>query len=388
MSLHRETPYAIESIIRDLYGTLSEEMRFEQPLRRLAAVFRSEVSGLHTEDFGAHQSQLTIIGSVDTEEFNEVCNDYSKRWSGRNLWMERSLDGFLQQGYQRGAAVVSEKELSGSSYYRHFLKPLEIHHGLGICIWQDNHLNMAVASFHRGPHSPDFDEQDIARIAQLRPHLINAYTIYRRFALLECTAMSLRSCFERAPLGMLLLDKEGRLLESNTVGDDLLATAAVRRGRDGRLLFANHSVRQGFNEAICALVNAVAPPRSLVIPSAESHTSQQLVMHLCAASHRSWGGLPPDTHILAFIASLQPGQTSALAVNILRHVLGLTPTEARVALLLREHGDAGPVAQELGLTIGTVRSHLKSTHEKLGIRRNTELLIRVERLLGSTPIPA
>lgn len=387
MAKLRRAATSIEAHIRNLYGSLSEEMRFEQALHRLGEAFRSQISGLHCEDFGAHHGRLTLVGNVSTEEYAGFSQAYSTRWSGQNLWMERSLDGFLHQGYQYGDAVVSERELRQSSYYRHFLKPLDIRHGLGVCVWRDEDLNMAVASFHRGHGEKCFNVDDAAIVQQLRPHLVNAYAIYRRIARLQQAALSLRACFERAPLGMLLFDVEGRLIESNAAGDELLSLAAVRRGRDGRLLFTVPEVRRQFNDAIKAFANPLAPARSLALESKAIQAGRRLVLHLCAVPSNSWCGLPPLTRILGFIAALQPGRSDALHRNIVRQVLGLSPAQACVALALRELGDAGLVAQSMGTTLNTVRSHLKSIHAKLNISRNGELLQMIERLLGNLPTP-
>src|SRR5690606_15549029 len=111
----------------------------------------------------------------------------------------RSLEGFRSQGWQHGEAVVGDAELRASAYYRHFLKPLDVRHGLGICIWSGGPLDMAVASFHRGHGDRGFDAEDWKLVEQVRPHLVNAYAIHRRIARLEESLTSFRACFDRAP---------------------------------------------------------------------------------------------------------------------------------------------------------------------------------------------
>lgn len=372
-------------MLQDLYGSLCEEVRFEQPLHRLGALFGSSISGLHTEDFGAHRGRLTLVGDVSSEEYLEFTQAYTHRWNGQNLWMERSVEGFLQQGYQIGDAVVGEAELRSSSYYRHFLKPLDIRHGMGINIWRDDRLNMAVASFHRGHGDEAFDAQDAVLIGHVRPHLANAYAIYRRFAHLQDATASLRACFDRTPLGMLLLDADGRVLEANASGDALLSNGTLRRGIDGRLAFGSVRMQQQFSDALQRCLGPQAPPQSLSFAEPGAGAAQQRVLHLCSVPGGVSGGMPARARVLVFVATMQAGAADAMARDIVRQVLGLSPTEARVVLALREHGDTGLVAQSLGLTVSTVRSHIKSIHGKLDIRRNNELLLLVERLLGSRP---
>lgn len=390
MSTRAKARPALDGLIRGLYGSLSEEVHFANSLHSLGKAFRSHLTGLHAEDFGAHRGRVTLVGDISASEYLDFNESYSNRWNGQNLWMERSLDGFLTQGYQHGEAVVSDRELRESPYYRHALKPIDIRYGLGIQIWRNDHLDLAVASFHRGHGDRGFDADDFALVNQVRPHLVNAYAIYRRLARLEDATASLRTAFDRAPLGMLVLDVDGRVLESNAAAEKWLPLAGVARSkRDGRLGFAATRLQQRYDEAVKMLAGAlVAPPHSLpldaVDPSQASRTGR-FVLHLCAVPLGAVSGARPGARILGFIAELQPEQADALAENILRQVLGFTSTEARVVLALRRQSDVAAAAQALGLQPTTVRSHLRSIHARLGIGRTAELLLLIERLIGSVP---
>lgn len=376
---------SLDTLIGELYGSLSEQVRFDESLHRLGAVFRSHISALHTEDFGAHRGRVTFVGQVSEKEYLELHQIYNDRWSGQNLWMERSLAGFIEQGYQHGDAVVSRRELVQSPYYRHFLKPLDIRHGLGIPIWRDDKLNMAVASFHRGHGDKGFDAVDFALIAQIRPHLVNAYAIYRRLARLEGELHSLRASLDLASLGVLLFDADGHLLEINAAAERLLlARENICSRHQGRLRFASPATQCAFTHAVKRMnANATSPPESLLV--APDEDGPRLVIHLCTLPTGMLGDLNPRARVLAFVAELQPDQRDALAANILQRLLGLSQTEARLLLALHQHVDVGAAAQSLGIGINTARTHLKHIHAKLGIARNGDLLLIVERLIGSLP---
>lgn len=375
-------------LLRDFYGSLSDDVGFEQPLQVIGRAFRSHISGLHSESYGNRSGSLTLSGEVNRREFSGLSEAYSQRWTGQNLWMERSLEGFQRQGYQHGDAIVSGAELTASAYYRHFLKPLDIRHGMGIQVWNDGDLNMAVVSIHRGHRDPGFMETDIQLIGQLRPHIVNAYAIYRRLAKLERELHSLRASFEHSPLGMLALDAGGHVLESNAAAEKLLlARAGIARGREDRLIFASPATQMLYREAMQRMIGPAIPaPESLPL-KASSHVgaAHGLVMHLCALPAHRVSGMHQHTRVLAFVAELDGGQRDALAAEIVRRVLGLTPMEARIALAQREHVDAAAIAVALALTVQTVRSHLKSIFRKLHITRSGELLMIVERLVGSVP---
>lgn len=386
MEHHRKKP-SLNAVVRELYASLGERMQLDEPLHRLGAIFGSHISGLHVEDFGAHRGRLTLAGDVGSHEFLELSQAYSNRWNGQNLWMERSLDGFRSQGWQHGDAVVGSGELRASAYYRHFLKPLDIRHGLGICIWNGGPLKMAVASFHRGHRGRGFDADDLKAVDEVRPHLVNAYAIYRRLARLEGSLVSFRACFDRATLGILMLTADGQLLEANAAAHDGLAKAGIRITREHKLALPP-TLQRRYVELLRVLAAPhTASAQSLVVECAcqEDAAPHRVVLHLCALPTDALHGASAGTRVLAFLAELQPGQSQALDESVLRQTLGLTPMEARVALALRRHIDVAATARALNLSPNTVRTHLRSLHGHLGMRRTSEIVQLVDRLIGSLP---
>ena len=69
----------------------------------------------------------------------------------------------------------------------------------------------------------------------------------------------------------------------------------------------------------------------------------------------------------------------------LQQAFGLTPAEARTAALVGSGLAPQDVADQIGLTVGTIRSELKSIFEKLGISRQSELAALVTRLAVLRP---
>ncbi|GAA4417876.1 hypothetical protein GCM10023169_06800 [Georgenia halophila] len=66
----------------------------------------------------------------------------------------------------------------------------------------------------------------------------------------------------------------------------------------------------------------------------------------------------------------------------------LTPRELEVLRVLRQHSGAVPVAEALGLSVNTVKSHLRSVYAKLGVASRSAALRRAAELEGSNLITA
>ncbi|MCK9490107.1 MAG: hypothetical protein M0Q42_12090 [Xanthomonadales bacterium] len=386
----KRAPIRLGQLLHGLYSALHEGTGFEQPLRLAAAAFRSHMSGLHSEDFNTGRGSLTLIGSLSQDDYLAYAEAYSRRWSGQNLWIERSLDGFLGQGFQHGEAVVSEQELVTSPYYRHFLRPLDVHYGMGINIGGGDPGKLVLASFHRDRNDHGFDDGDIALIKALRPHLINAHAIHQRIQQAEDGHRSLQALCDHARLGMILVDSEGHLRHCNPSALAQLERRAVLAAGGCRRSGLTESFRRRLVSAIAQLFADPACAPSIRIDAGGAGAGGQtpgcaLVLHLHPLPPQFHGRQGQAPHVLGFLSELDPAADTASVLPMITAVLGLTAGEARVALALRERPDVEHCAHVLGITLSTARSHLKRIYQKLGISRQGELLLIVERCLHSRP---
>ena len=91
-------------------------------------------------------------------------------------------------------------------------------------------------------------------------------------------------------------------------------------------------------------------------------------------------GLFDEPRVLLDIAGL--GLDSLPGPHFLRRVLGLTATEAEVALALACGATASAIARDRAVSLETVRSHLKTIFAKTGTRRQATLVALVLQLRG------
>lgn len=379
---------SVDAIVRDLFGSLSEDVSFRPCLRAVAPAFRSHITALHHEELLVRASGLEMMGEVDGEEFQRLAGDYSERWLGKNLWIERGIDMLMTRGYGVGDENVGAGELLQSEYFRHFLRPIDIRHGLGINVQSDGVASLAILSVNRSEGAGEFTTDELRLVAALRPHLVNAYAICRRLVQLRREADGLRAGFDCNPLGMLVLDAEGRVLERNAEAARLLRSAAgICCGAGGVLHFRDPAVQARFRAEVAGLMDERLPPHpaTLVVSAGGAASSPGLALHLCAFPAHSVPVLRRGGRLLAFLCELSPQAEHTLAATVLRAAFGFTPMEAEVVLRLHEHHDPAHAAQCLGLAVSTVRSHLKHVFRKTGATGQVELLRRVDRVLGSLP---
>jgi DNA-binding CsgD family transcriptional regulator len=197
----------------------------------------------------------------------------------------------------------------------------------------------------------------------------------------RCDASITGCVLERLAQAVVLVDSRGTVSALNerataivTQGDGLLISRGVLRCRclaDTAVLhrlIAHVAQRNGRGEGgtRCGLrIQRLAGRRPLTA----------LVAGLRCKSARR------DGEAVIAVLATDPEHTPAIEVQMLRDWYGLTPAEARVAMLLASGLSVDGIVERLGIGANTARTHLKSIFAKTDTRRQGELI----RLLLSSP---
>ena len=202
----------IDRLVSELYGGLAEDTSLMPCLQGLSKLMRSHITGLRRENIETRKATFVICGDTSAAELTAFASDYERHWVGKNPWMERSIEGYLTQGFQYGEAVVSDAELRASPYFQHILTPLDIKHGVGVCVAREGTGGFVVLGFNRRASVGPVDADELALIRELRPHLVNLYAIHRRLDQAEAGRNSMRARLDQLAVGALVLDEDGRVL--------------------------------------------------------------------------------------------------------------------------------------------------------------------------------
>lgn len=169
--------------------------------------------------------------------------------------------------------------------------------------------------------------------------------------------------------GVIAIDARGAVIDANLHARRILDTEEAIRVRNGRLEFVDPCVDDQLTRMLAVLsmtsdsphafvahlngCDGSRPPRVLVTPVRNGPTepAAAVVVHIF------------DTHCERTISHA-----------VLRGLYGLTAAQAAVTAYLFEGQSVEHTAQQLGLSVNTVRSHLKQVFSKCGVHSQTELL--------------
>jgi DNA-binding CsgD family transcriptional regulator len=229
--------------------------------------------------------------------------------------------------------------------------------------------SLAIADVRQ---SDRFDSPEhIALIDRLRPHLQQALRMQDRLDELDHRCADLTQASEAVSHGIVILERR-RSVYINGAAEQIL------RSDDGLQIDNGHLKA----EARCAdarLESSIARASDLNGPDIWGGS------FLCA---RPSGRRPYVLHVLPLepnsVAAPQNGRAMVIIVDperqpeppatLLRHLYDLTKGEAQVALLVMRGAGLTPIAEELSVSLTTVKTHLQHVFDKTGVHRQAELV--------------
>jgi DNA-binding CsgD family transcriptional regulator len=219
------------------------------------------------------------------------------------------------------------------------------------------------------------DQHTIARMALIVPHLRRAAVIGNVIGLRTCEASTLADALDGLAAGILLVDGAGRVTHANVRGKAMLDDGAVLSGHGGRLAARDAECDRALKEVFADAGRGDAAVGSKgVVVSTVAAGGQRYVAHVLplTAGARRQAGRAYDAVAAVFVheAALEaPSVPDALS-----KAYKLTAMELRVLLGIVQVGGGPTVAEELGISASTVRSHLRHVYQKTGTNRQADLV--------------
>lgn len=215
----------------------------------------------------------------------------------------------------------------------------------------------------REPHRPPFEEEHIARLALLRPHLERAEKVAGLvpqgvFARIACDGV-----VALMPKGLIVTDAAGSILWRNPTAADILASGDGLLCVDGQLRTA-----RAFESSHL---------RSLIQKALTGTRGAMLVGR--ASGYHAYGiaAAPLDNPInapLVLVAIKAMEREIQILSGRLGEMFGLTGAEERLAILLLNGHSLQSAAKAANKTLATVKSQLHGLLKKTGARGQSELM--------------
>jgi DNA-binding CsgD family transcriptional regulator len=167
------------------------------------------------------------------------------------------------------------------------------------------------------------------------------------------------ACFEAHPDAQLIVDSGFEVVASNRAARQLIAEAHGPRALAERLVKSSNGVLRNVRAQIESAIREQRGAPELVLPISPS---VKFAIRICPLG---------PTHDRALVIVRRCAAREAHAP---RKRFRFTPTESHVAERLANGHSVAEIALQLGISIETVRCHLKQAFAKAGVHRQAELV--------------
>lgn len=257
-----------------------------------------------------------------------------------------------------------------SDLYEQYLKPFQIHRTLLIDVWRDP-LLLVRLGVDRTTEQADFGRDERLLIERLAKHLHNSLGLRASMQSARVVNQFYEDTMDQLGVAALFLDGEGRLLEANQTGDLLLRRRDGLHLRGGRLVAGegrNNERLRGLLRALHGDANDA--PQGLRLLDESGQPLFEIVGRRLPR-HDVLDTKAPAV-VLLVTACRDPARQPC--GNLLRDIYGFTGCEAHLAKLLIQGYSTQDAASALGVSINTVKTHLKGIFEKTGYNKQSQVV--------------
>jgi DNA-binding CsgD family transcriptional regulator len=368
-------PYVL-SLIPLIYDAAEDPALWPNVLKEIGQLLKAVGKVVAIDDPSEGRNNMAIAVDIDPV-YQRL---YDKHYESINIHIQRARPLLLPGRVIATHQFCSDKETLSSEYYHEFLRPQkDWFYVVGGCVAKDHSL-LSVVNFIRGRRAGHFTDREIKLLEGLMPHLRCAVRLHQVFA----QHQNVTACLEILPIAALFVTEHGHVQFANRAANEiLLIHDGLGIDRRGCLTSTNKRLR----EIVAAACHAAAG-------CGEAAGGSLLIAR--TSGKRSYGvSVSPIRRANLFLATkcagavvfvIDPETKREPIAEVLRRLYDLTPAEARLASLIVDGKDVNEACAELGIRRTTVRTHLRRLSDKLGARRQAEVvavILRTAGILGS-----
>lgn len=330
---------------------------------------------------------LHLVVSFSDRGERGVAYSYGAKPEFERSFVERFLDAepwrepaaSLPEGtVSAGIPAFSQSDLERTAFYREWMEPQDLLHPAGAILHKPGgELRSVLTCFRRRSDEP-FDGDDLALLRSIVPHLQRVLGIQRALRTVEMVRDAALQTLDRMSEGWIVLGSDASVLATNRSAQRILERGDTLRLEGGRLATTESAPTERLRQLLARATDSrgEAAGGEIELTSRSGEALRAVSSPLRAGEHGARSGL---SAAVLFVGA--PDHGSEQSPHRLRESYGLTHAEARVAGRLAEGQRLSEIARDLGISINTVRGHLKQVFAKTGTHRQAELV----RLVLSGP---
>jgi DNA-binding CsgD family transcriptional regulator len=367
-------PQQVSSLIGEIYDAALDPDLWPGVLEKGCRFVGGVASNLYSEDSAAKTGNIHYTWGVDRHYGRLYYDKYIKY----NPFTTAQLFFDVEQIISVGD-IMPYEEFRETLFYKEWAQP-QGWVDAASAVLDKSATSYAAISVMRHESDGLVDDDTRWRMSLLVPHVRRAVLIGKVIELHKAEASTLADTLDGLTAGMFLVDKTGRIGHANESGHVMIGEARFVRAAAGRLVAtdprANQTLQDSFAAAECGDDAVGVKGISVPLPARAGQEHVAHVLPLTAGMRRR-AGTSYSAVAAVFVRKATLDVPSPLETVAKRH--RLTPSELRVLLAIVEIGGVPEVANALGISETTVKTHLRHLFEKTSTTRQADLVKLVAR---------
>ena len=365
-----------EMVVENLYKAALADVSWVSAAASINDLIRTvghSLTYLETKSVGVPVIHLARI-FMGKERRSDLEQLYFRDYYPRDEAIPR-LYGLREGELAHKSDLYTDEEKKASAAYNEFRCAHCTENGLFVGI--DGHDGDGIVmSCGNSTEREGWGNEQTRIIKELLPHIRQFARVRRVLADTGALGASLVALLENRWLGLIQLDRHGSILEANDRARDILLKRDGLRDEAGALAAGNPEEHAEMQRLLARALPPYGPHGaggSMKITRMEDRAPLVLEIHPVPQT----GTAAAPWQLGALVLVVDPAMRPRVAPELVARLLGLTPTESRVAVAVAAGQTVAGTAYELGCAEHTARTHLKRVYRKLGIGKQTELVRRV-----------
>lgn len=360
---------ALSSLIGDIYDAALDPSLWIRTLEHSCAFVGGSSAVLYWHDAATERSAALHLFNDDPH--------FTKLYFEKYLTMNPVFPAatFLEPGaVYTPTDIVPETELVRTQFHREWVKPQGIVDVLAVNL-EKGTTSSSIVNIRRGEKDGVVDDAARQRTALIVPHFQRAVAIGRLFDQSRTTQAALTETLDHVEAAVFLVSENGHIVFVNELARAMLDEGSLLRERRQVLTAVTPEANRMLRDIFIAAQKGdlSVGDRGVAIPLSASPRQRWFahVLPLTSGGRRHAGSLYSAVAAV-FVRKTSP--VSPPPLEALAMLYKLTASEVRVLDAVTKLSGVKAVAELLGISQATVKTHLHNLFRKTGTGRQSELV--------------
>jgi DNA-binding CsgD family transcriptional regulator len=370
-----------DRLVELAYAAVDDTARWTDFLEAFCSVTNSDMATFVVTYATRNEYNISCHYGITRAELEE----HEQRWGAQNQnpWVHRD-ENRERAFHSPPGLVISSHELcpdevlEATEVYREFYARRNLHYGAGMVVTSSPFQQSLISTLRAKSKGP-VGEMEIRRWKAIFPHLSRAVSLCGELAALRSERRTLVNYVNGLLKPLFLLNRAGSILFANDAADRLVKEGKVAALRNGLLSLPPEKAQKQFVKALKDVGgvdgSGHARAASFRSPNRSGDGAVLVLVKSAGDAKPRLGSHEPA----AAVYLIDPRSSDQVDRGDLEILFELTPAESSLAALIAERKTLKQAAAETGVSMNTVRTHLKHILAKTGCRRQAELVALVLR---------